>query len=141
MAAIEREIMEALGTIPGIDTVLLFGSRACGKARPDSDLDIAVLPATDVPGGRRKLQSCIAVALAHLAPEGRVDVVLLDEVPELLRQRVFESGKVLIRGDPIRFRELRIRTMREHGDREPYRRLLIDAQARRLTAGMGSDRG
>jgi len=75
------------------------------------------------------------VALADLAPDGRVDVVLLDESPELLRQRVFETGRLLLCRDAVALRDLRVRTMREHGDREWPRRLMREAQQRRLERG------
>jgi predicted nucleotidyltransferase len=136
----DETLLRALAGIPALSAVAIFGSRAGGSPRPDSDLDIAVLPAERHPWPRRKLQARIAAALAHVAPEGRVDVVFIDEAPELLRQRIFETGRVLSMDEPRRWQELRCRTMREHGDREPYRRLLRAAQRRRLL-GKGSARG
>ncbi|MFL6293693.1 MAG: type VII toxin-antitoxin system MntA family adenylyltransferase antitoxin [Thermoanaerobaculia bacterium] len=119
---------------------MIFGSRASGSPRPDSDLDIGVLPDSSDPQVRRALQSQLAVALADLAPAGRVDVVLMDEIPDLLRQRILETGRVLICRDPAAFQDLRVRTMREHGDREWVRRILRTAQRRRLEQGMPSGR-
>jgi len=133
MEELDQAIRSALDGIDGIEAISIFGSRAGTRPRPDSDLDIAVLPSADLPGGRRMLQARIAVTLADLVPDGRVDVVLLDEAPELLRQRILESGRLLALREPVRFRALRLETMREHGDREPYRRLLLDALERRLT--------
>ena len=43
--------------------VLVFGSRACGQARPDSDLDLFVLlqaPAPDCAALRRRLRALLA---------------------------------------------------------------------------------
>ena len=88
---------------------------------PDSDLDVAVLSDTADSRARRYLQADLAVALAHLAPEGRVDVILLDEAPVDLRQAIMESGRVLLDRDPEAWKELRVRTMREYGDSEYYR--------------------
>jgi predicted nucleotidyltransferase len=133
MHALDEEIQRRAEPIPGIAALLVFGSRARGTERLESDLDVAVLPALgEEPGGRRELQTRLAVALADLAPEGRVDVVLLDEAPELLRQRVLETGRLLLCRDARAFRDLRVRTMREHGDREWARRLMLNAQKRRL---------
>lgn len=129
-------ILEALEGEAAIAVLVFFGSRSGARPRPDSDLDVAVLPARHCGESRRKLQSRIAVALADLAPDGRVDVVFLDEVPELLRQRIMETGRVLLLREPDRWKELRVRTMREHGDRAFYRELLRAAQRRRL-AGRG----
>jgi predicted nucleotidyltransferase len=130
---LDAAILERVRAVGGISIAVVFGSRAAGTPRPDSDLDVAVLPAEGHSLPRRKLQARVAAALADLAPDGRVDVVFLDEAPELLRQRIFESGRPVLITDEERWKDLRIRTMREHGDREPYRRLLRAAQMCRLT--------
>ena len=135
MQDLDRRILDALEGIFKISVLVLFGSLATGRARPDSDLDVAVLTSTTDPVPRRKLQQRIAVALADFAPEGRVDVVFVDEAPDLLRQRIMESGRVLLNRDPASWKEWRIRTMREYGDREPVRRLFLEAQQRRLEEG------
>ena len=80
------------------------------------------------------------MALAHLAPEGRVDVILLDEAPVDLRQGIMETGRVLLDRDPEAWKELRVRTMREYGDSEYYRRQYHEAQRRRLERGEPSGR-
>lgn len=144
MSDLVAEIRDSMRELPGVSVLVLFGSRATGNPRPDSDLDVAILPAPGAADSRRKLLGHVAAALAELAPAGRVDVVFLDEVPELLRQRIMETGRVVILREPRRWRELRVRTMREHGDREPYRRMLRLAQKRRLLRGSvagGGDRG
>jgi predicted nucleotidyltransferase len=140
MPALDEEILHAVRDLPGIAVLVVFGSRARGTHRPDSDLDIAVLPDTADSRARRYLQANLAVAFAHLAPEGRVDVILLDEAPAELRQGVMESGRVLLNRDPKAWKELRVRTMREYGDSEYYRRLYHEAQRRRLERGEPSGR-
>ncbi len=141
MQVLDDEITRRAEPIEGISSLLLFGSRARGTERPDSDLDVAVLPSVgDDQKARRKLQTGLAVALADLAPEGRVDVVFLDEAPALIRQRVLESGRLLICRDRIAFRDLRVRTMRDYGDREWVRELMLAAQKRRLEQGEPSGR-
>jgi len=141
MRPLDNEIKRQVEPIEGISALLVFGSRAAGTERPDSDLDVAVLPAVgDDPKARRKLQTRLAVALTDLAPEGRVDVVFLDEAPDLIRQRVLTTGRLLICRDPAAFRDLRVRTMREYGDREWVRELMLAAQKRRLEQGEPSGR-
>lgn len=113
----------------------LFGSRRPGgRPRADSDLDLAVLPLSDGPDTRRHLQADLAAELSDLAPGGRVDIVLLDESPELLRQRVFETAVPLFGADSAAWKSLRVQTMREHGDREHYRAILRRGLKRRLLA-------
>jgi len=137
---LEGQVLRALQGMPEISVLVLFGSRAAGTARPDSDLDIALLTAAGDPGSRRKLQQRVTVAVAEIAPEGRVDVVFVDEAPDLLRQRIMESGRVLLCKDPALWRTWRIRTMREFGDRERVRRLMRESQHRRLAGGIEGGR-
>jgi predicted nucleotidyltransferase len=139
--SLDDEITRRAEPFEGISALLVFGSRARGAERPDSDLDVAVLPSVgNDPKARREIQTGLAVALADLSPEGRVDVVFLDEASDLLRQRVLESGRLLICRDPRAFRDLRVRTMREYGDREWVRELTRTAQKRRLEQGEPSGR-
>src|SRR3954452_15563357 len=97
MATLDEEILQSARDLPGISVLVVFGSRARGTHRPDSDLDVAVLPPASLDSrARRHLQADLAVALADLTPEGRVDVVLLDEADDVLRTRIMETGRVLI---------------------------------------------
>ncbi len=135
MASLDERIIQAAEGIPGISVLVVFGSRAKDTARPDSDLDVAVLPESGDPKARRTLLTSLAVALADLAPEGRVDVVFLDEANDVLRQRVMETGRVLICRDRDAWIELRVRTMRVW-----VRDLMQRAQRRRLEGGLPSGR-
>ncbi len=123
MEPLDNDIVRATENFPGISVLVVFGSRARGTHRPDSDLDVAVLPASPDSRARRHLQADVAVALADLAPEGRVDVVLLDEADAVLRQRILETGRVLLNRDNEAWKELRVCTVREYGDGEWARRL------------------
>jgi predicted nucleotidyltransferase len=140
MAPLDEEILKATRDLPDVAVLVVFGSRGRGNHRPDSDLDVAVLPSTAGSRARRYLQADLAAALAHLTADGRVDVILLDEAPEVLRQRIMETGRVLLNREPEAWRELRVRTMREYGDSEDFRRLYIEAQRQRLERGEPSGR-
>lgn len=140
MQPLDEKILKAARNLPGVAVLVVFGSRARGNHRPDSDLDIAVLPDTADFRARRHLQADLTVALAHLAPEDRVDVILLNEASEVLRQRIIETGRVLLNRDPEAWKELRVRTMREYGDSEYYRRLYHETQRSRLEQRESSGR-
>ncbi|MCP3964408.1 MAG: nucleotidyltransferase domain-containing protein [bacterium] len=138
-----EEVREAIRNIPDIGTLVVFGSRARGTDRPDSDLDVAFLPAAGYqssPGLANDLRIRITVALAELAPEGRVDTVPLDTAPALLRQRVMEHGRMALCRDPEAWKALRVRTMKEYGDQLWARDLYRRAQRRRILEGRPSGR-
>jgi len=139
MDELAQGIREAAAELP-LSILVVFGSRARGRERLASDLDLAILPKAGSGLPRRKLQARTASAVADLVPDGRVDVVFLDEAPELLRQRIMESGRLVVCDDQGAWRDLRVATMREHGDREYYRRMLREAQHARLTEGRPSGR-
>jgi len=62
---IDTEILEALGALHGIDALAVFGSRACGRSRPDSDLDVAVLTVDTNPAARRLKEGTIGDRSGH----------------------------------------------------------------------------
>ena len=136
---LEGAVLQALaGLIDELDVVVIFGSRAGARPRSSSDLDVAVLPA---PGASRdRLPARVAAALSDVVPHTRVDVVLVDEAPVLLRQRIMERGRLVLGGASPQWRELRVRTMREHADREALRDMLLTAQRKRLTERRPSGR-
>ena len=85
-----------LDRVPGVQAVYLFGSHADGSARPDSDLDLAVLAAAPLdPLDRWHAQEA-------LAAEAGVDVDLVDlrSASTVMRAEVLRSGRVLLDLDP-----------------------------------------
>lgn len=141
MRKIEERVRDAVREISDLAAVLVFGSRARGEEREESDLDVAVLPAKDLGTGeesalaRHRLQKRLLVALADLAPEGRVDVIFLDEASVTLRQRVMEQGRMAECRDPAPWQALRVATMKEYGDSEWFRRIYRRELRKRLTEG------
>ena len=88
------EIMK-LGEIfrryPDIKEVYLFGSTASGYARPDSDLDLAVIPA-DTSAEEKKLD-----ILAELANRGYCDVdpIFIDKDNPILAYEAIRQNKLI----------------------------------------------
>ena len=82
-----RATTEVLDGVPGIELALLFGSQARGSARPDSDLDLAVLaPSVDRLALARELS---------LATGCEVDVVDLSEASIPLCEAILRDGVVV----------------------------------------------
>ena len=74
----------------------MFGSVATGRARPDSDIDIAVLLDSKVQPSqfleyRLELMADLGSALRRF----NVDVVVLNEATPLLAHRVLSQGKLV----------------------------------------------
>ena len=113
----------ALSSVDEIEFAWLFGSRATDRARPNSDVDIAI--------GLRDgadlellsdLHERILAAIDLVVPTERVDLIGLNErTPVALRHQVFRHGRLLFAKDRTRLVRLRVQTAREWGDSEPKR--------------------
>lgn len=122
---------------PRFTAAIVFGSVARGCARPDSDLDLAVLyadPAARNSADREWLTLAGRLALAA----GRdVHLVDLEAADAGLRRAVLDGGRVLLDRDPRRLRDLRVATGIEYLDWAHARRIADDAHARRLARHHG----
>lgn len=130
---IERRIGETLAARPDVAFAYLFGSRARGTARLESDVDVAIYLSAGEQTPRAWLEAMGSLAGA-LAPL-EVDCVLLNTSPPGLRFSVVRDGRVLVDRDPIRRRTFEVATRREYWDWEPRRRLHDEALLRRLRDG------
>lgn len=100
----------------GVHVAVLFGSAAKDRMRPDSDVDIAVLPSPD-----RSLspddELGLGVELDRLL--GRdVDLVRLDTASTLLRNEA-AHGRLIYEGRRGAFADFVARTMLEYDDLAP----------------------
>jgi len=82
--------------IPDLKAVYLYGSRASGKARPDSDYDIAVLAAEPLEGKESFFR--LQLELASLTDAG-VNLVDLQSLPIVLQFEVLRGRKRLFCAD------------------------------------------
>ncbi|MGB3543779.1 type VII toxin-antitoxin system MntA family adenylyltransferase antitoxin [Rubrivirga sp.] len=90
------DLSPLLDALPDLEAVYVFGSRATGDARPDSDLDIAVLaPAPLDPVERFYVQERLA---GHLGLD--VDLVDLRSASTVMRAEVLRTGAVVLDRDP-----------------------------------------
>lgn len=84
----------------------IFGSLATGRARPDSDIDIAVLvDRTLIRGDLFDYRLRLMADLRDVLERPDVEVVLLNQAPPVLAQNVIAKGRVLFE----RSRSARIR--------------------------------
>lgn len=132
----DEALLGVLRSVPEVAVALLFGSRARGNARADSDVDVAVIfvPAAD--GARRFALRCeLSERLARAMGVDRADVVDLEAASPLLAHEVLQHGRLLLSLDePLRTRVVARQVMR-YIDTAPMRRVLDDATFRRVAEG------
>jgi len=100
---VSSDMIAVFKQYPGIIAVLLFGSRARGDYRPDSDYDIAVL--AEKPLAQKELEE-IALKIADFlgVPADKVDIVDLQVAPNELLYKVIRDQVPLYVSDNERFK-------------------------------------
>lgn len=112
-----ERLSRALEQLPEIDAAILFGSRATGQARSESDIDVAVLLTSEGrKADRAQLYRRLFAALGREVAADRVDAVILDDAPPALAFRVLRDGKVVLSRDPVTLHRFRVRTYSRHAD-------------------------
>ena len=97
----------------GLDLLILFGSRARGRARPGADWDFGYLAdeTADVPA--------LLAALVEVLDDDRVDLVDLRRASGLLRYRAARDGRLLHESAPDLFDRYRLDAARFWCDNAP----------------------
>lgn len=108
-------LMEILRSHPEIELAVLFGSLAAGRARPDSDIDVAVMgPAPLTAQQKFDLMGDLADA------SGRpVDLIDVRTAGEPLLGQILQHGKRLL-GDDEAWARLLSRHLLDTADFMPY---------------------
>jgi len=106
LSSITRAVSRCLAKRPEIQAAYVFGSVASGRARADSDVDVAVLIDRRVPPGRiLKYRLKLMADLGTALHRSDVDVVILNEASPLLAHRVLSQGTLVFeRSAPARVR-------------------------------------
>ena len=122
VGSLRRRLARALKSDRTVRLAWLHGSRARGTARRESDIDVAELLDDDQAANPTAIKDSIwrlAGALGREVPSDRLDLVLLNGAPALLRHRVVRDGVPLFaRSEAERVRFVR-GTIREYQDLEP----------------------
>jgi predicted nucleotidyltransferase len=124
VTAIHEKLRRALAEGPPLRLAILFGSRARGNARPDSDFDVAILPAN--PSLSLADENLLAADLER-AVGAPVDLVRLDRVHGALTWRVARDAVVLLSDPPSEAARFLARAGIEHDE---LRELEIEAMRR-----------
>ncbi len=110
------EIKKVLEAQPDLELAVLVGSRAEGRARDDSDWDIAIqwkrdLPLLDNLANTETLRRLLAAAIG--VEEDRVDLIDLPGAKLAMRALVAEEGVPLKGEDSLAWNHFLARTWRE----------------------------
>jgi predicted nucleotidyltransferase len=79
---------------PGLDLLMLFGSRSRGDAHPRSDWDFGYLASPEVDA------ASLLAALVEIVRSDRVDLVDLRNASALLRYRAARDGRLVFEARP-----------------------------------------
>ena len=128
----QEAIKERLERTEEVRFALLYGSRAQGRPRADSDWDVGVFLSGDLSAPERfEVRSRLLADLADLGP---VDVLVLNDAPPLLAQRALEGFRLVVK-DRSAYVRFFTRVLAEAGDERFWRGLHRQARARRLQEG------
>lgn len=113
----------------------LHGSAAMGHMDAESDIDIALLPSSELSAQERwnlRLR-CLGFLMQRFpAIEERFDVIALQDVPVLLRYNVIRRGRLFFERERGSRLDFEITTEREYEDEAPYLRREADITLRRI---------
>ena len=116
LSARAREIEE-------VRVAYLFGSRARGRERPGSDIDVGVLVndalVADAEGVKQTLWRLITALSGDGVPSDRLDLVLLNDAPPLLCHHVLRDGLLLHARNKTERVRFAVRAMRDYQGIEP----------------------
>ena len=130
---LEIRLAAVLRDHPEIVVAYLFGSRARGAPRKDSDVDVAVIfdAGTDAEA-RFQLRCRLSTSLASAAGVHRADIVDFEAAAPLLAHEIIRDGRLLFSRDEERRVRVVARQAMRYIDTGPMRRTLDEATSRRL---------
>jgi uncharacterized protein len=119
MRDFKESLLHALSAFPELRVVLLFGSRAAGRARAGSDVDLAVLADSPLTAEQRT-DIISAVALSVGCP---VDLVDLYHAPEPVLGEALKGVRLI--GDAAAYARLVSRHVLDAADFMPLRERIL----------------
>jgi predicted nucleotidyltransferase len=123
--SVDDQLRDVLSRYDFVQLAILFGSVASGQARPDSDLDLAILAERPI-----SVQEKIAIIEALAEEFGRpIDLVDLYPAPEPLLGQVIRYGRRIL-GSDVAFGRLLSRHLVEQADFMPIKNRIL--QERRM---------
>lgn len=111
-----------------IAALILFGSRAQGRARKDSDFDIGVLVSEtmlldDLKRRKELYDTLYDILSSHINQLVDIDIVFLERAPAELQAHVVKHGVVIFESQPSSFASFKEHVMINYADFEPLREI------------------
>ena len=126
LASIKRAVIPYLDSKPGVQAAYIFGSLVSGRARPDSDIDLAVLVSDGVMRGNPfQYRLALMTDLMGLLKRNDIDLILLNQAPPLLAHRVLKKGKLIFERSAAARVAFQVRTVNRYLDTLPMRNLYL----------------
>ncbi len=112
-------LREYLAGQPDVMAAYVFGSVAQGRARPGSDVDIAILLADDLDEEAR-FDRRLRIGWEVESLIGRpTDLVVLNDAPPLLQHQVLKHGRLIFERDRAARVEFEVRAGKIYADLKP----------------------
>ena len=136
LTALTQAVRRSVSRQRDVSAAYVFGSVAAGRARPDSDLDVAVLLDPRVRHGdaltrRLQLMADLGAALGR----SDVDVVILNDAPLLLAHRVLSRGRLVFARSAAARVRFQVRTAARYLDFVPVLEAHVRALKQHTRAG------
>ncbi len=94
LAAVASAVRRVVSTRRSVQAAFVFGSVASGRARRDSDVDVAVL-LSKRPADVLTFRLGLMADLGHALGRSDVDIIILNGATPLLAQRVLSRGSLV----------------------------------------------
>ncbi len=138
LEAAEDRLRRALSELSSVRLAFLFGSRAQGHSREESDFDVAVLVDESIADmDRGQVIRHLAARLGREVSSALLDIVLLNDAPALLRHRVLRDGILLFQRSAEERVRFTIKTIRDYQDGFIRREKFTKSRIERLEAKTG----
>lgn len=112
-------LVNCLAAQPDVLAAYLFGSYATGRARPESDVDVAVLLSETDDLERFERHLWLIGEVEEALGRRPADVVVLNDAPPLLAHQVLMYGRLIFERDRAARVEFEVRAGKIYADLQP----------------------
>jgi predicted nucleotidyltransferase len=128
-----NRITTTVEKLPNLKLLILFGSRARGEDKPDSDWDLAIsYDETNRQTGIKEISNDYLTYLSILSElfeinRDLIDLIELDRCSPLMKYQVARDGKLIYEKNTGDFLKFRVRAWKEYADTAKFRKIQKDS--------------